>query len=51
MDIESRSEFEELVRYAIECSAYQAADQNVEHAVSLLHAHETWYAEDRAEII
>jgi hypothetical protein len=50
MEIESRPELEELAEYAIESSAYQAADKNVEHAVSLLHAHATWYADDRAEI-
>jgi hypothetical protein len=28
---------------------HQSADRYVEHAVSLLHAFETWFAEDRAE--
>jgi hypothetical protein len=51
MDIQSRPELEDLVRYDAECITYRSADENVEHAVSLLHAHETWYAEDPAEIV
>ncbi len=49
MDMQGRPALEDLVRYDIESSAYRSADENVEHAVSLLHAHETWFAEDRAE--
>jgi hypothetical protein len=51
MDILSRPKLEDLVRYDIENSAYRTADENVEHAVSLLQAHETWFAEHRAENI
>jgi hypothetical protein len=46
MDIQHRTEFEEFVRRDVEGGAYRS----VEHAVSLLHAHATWVAEDRAEI-
>ena len=45
MDIQSRSELEELVRHDIECGY-----RSIEHAVSLLHAHASWVAEDRAEV-
>ncbi len=45
MDIQSRSELEELVRHDIE-----RGYQSIEHAVSLLHAHASWVAEDRAEV-
>jgi hypothetical protein len=51
MEIQSRPELEDLVRYDIECSANESADENVEHAVSLLHAHEAWYPEYRDEIV
>ena len=49
MDIQGRPKLEDLVSYDSESSAYRSAEQNVEHAVSLLHAHETWFAEHRAE--
>lgn len=49
MDIQGRLKLEDLVIYDGESNAYQSAEQNVEHAVSLLHAHETWFAEHRAE--
>ena len=45
MDIQSRPEREELVRHDVE-HGYQS----IEHAVSLLHAHASWFAEDRAEV-
>jgi hypothetical protein len=45
MDIQSRSELEELVRHDIECGY-----RSIEHAVSLLHAHASWFPEDRAEV-
>lgn len=45
MDNQSRPELEELVRHDIE-----RGYQSIEHAVSLLHAHASWFAEDRAEI-
>jgi hypothetical protein len=45
MDIQSRPELEELVRHDIE-----RGYQSIEHAVSLLHAHASWFAGDRAEV-
>ena len=45
MDIQSRPELEDLVRHDIECGY-----RSIEHAVSLLHAHASWVAEDRAEV-
>lgn len=45
MEIQSRSELEELVRHDIECGY-----RSIEHAVSLLQAHASWVAEDRAEV-
>lgn len=49
MDIQDRPKLEDLVTYDSESTAYRSAEQNVEHAVSILHAHETWHAEHRAE--
>jgi hypothetical protein len=49
MDIQGRPNREDLVNYDSESTAYRSAEQNVEHAVSLLHAHENWFAEHRAE--
>jgi hypothetical protein len=45
MDMQSRPELEELVRHDIE-----RGYRSIEHAVSLLHAHASWFAEDRAEL-
>ena len=45
MDMQSRPELEELVRHDTE-----RGYQSIEHAVSLLHAHASWFAEDRAEV-
>jgi hypothetical protein len=49
MDIHGRPELEDLVRYGFDSSAYRSEEENVEHALSILHAHETWFAEHRAE--
>jgi hypothetical protein len=49
MDMQLGPELEDFVKYNVERSNHQFADQHVEHAVSLLHAFETWFAEDRAE--
>jgi hypothetical protein len=49
MDIQGRLKLEELVTYDSESTAYKSAEQKVEQALSLLHAHETWFAEQRAE--
>ena len=45
MEIQSRPELEELVRHDVE-----RGYQSIEHAVSLLHAHASWFAEGRAEV-
>jgi hypothetical protein len=45
MDIQPRTERENLLRHDVEGGAYRS----VEHALSLLHAQQTWVAEDRAE--
>jgi hypothetical protein len=45
MDIRSRPELEELLRHDSEFGY-----RSIEHAVSLLHAHASWVAEDRAEV-
>jgi hypothetical protein len=45
MDIQSPPDREELVRHDIE-----RGYQSIEHAVSLLHAHASWFAVDRAEV-
>jgi hypothetical protein len=45
MDIQSRPELEDLVRHDLE-----RGYRSIEHAVSLLHAHASWVAEDRAEV-
>ncbi len=50
MDIQLRPEIEDLVRQDVDRGAYQSVDEYVEHAVSLLHAQETWLAEHRSEI-
>jgi hypothetical protein len=49
MDTQGRLKLEGLVTYDSESTADQSAEQNVERAVTLLHAHETWFAEHRAE--
>ena len=49
MEIQDRPSLEDLVSYDSESTAYRSAEQNVEHALSLLHAHESWFAEHRAE--
>jgi hypothetical protein len=49
MDIQGRPKLEDLVTYDRESTAYRSPEQNVELAVSLLLAHETWFAEHRAE--
>jgi hypothetical protein len=49
MDLQNRPELEDLIEYDMVCNDHRPADEYVEHAVSLLHAHQTWFAEDRAE--
>ena len=50
MDAQSRPELEDLVKHELERSVLRSAEEDVEIAVSLLHAHETWLTEYRAEI-
>jgi hypothetical protein len=45
MDIQSRPEREELLRHDSEFGY-----RSIEHAVSLLHAQASWFADDRAEV-
>jgi hypothetical protein len=49
MDIQGRPKLEDMLRNDRESTAYRSAEQNVEHALTLLHAHESWFAEHRAE--
>ena len=49
MEIQDHPTREDLVSYESESTAYRSAEQNVEHAVSLLYAHESWFADHRAE--
>jgi hypothetical protein len=51
MDMQSRPELEDLVKYDVDDTAYQSPEENVEHAVSLLTAHDTWLLEHRAESV
>jgi antitoxin ParD1/3/4 len=50
MKIELRPELEALVQQDVRRGAYQSLDEFVEHAVSLLHEQEAWFAENRGEI-
>jgi hypothetical protein len=50
MDNQSLPELEDLVKHELERSVYRLPEQDIETAVSLLHAHETWLTEYRAEI-
>jgi hypothetical protein len=45
MDIQLRTELGDLLRRDVEGGPFRS----VEHAVSLLHAQESWFAEHRAE--
>jgi hypothetical protein len=51
MDMQSRPELEDLVKYDVDNTAYQSLEENVEHAVSLLTVHGTWVLEHRAESV
>ena len=50
MTIHLKPELEALVKEDVERGPYQSADEYVAQAVQMLHAHERWLAEDRAEI-
>jgi hypothetical protein len=51
MDMQSRPELEDLVKYDPDNTAYQSPEENVAHAVSLLTAHGTWLLDHRAETV
>jgi putative addiction module CopG family antidote len=50
MDIHLRPELEEQIRQDIQRGPYQTVDEFVEHAVSLLHEQESWFASHRETI-
>jgi len=50
MDIHLRPELEEQIRQDIQRGPYQTVDEFVEHAVSLLHEQELWFASHCDEI-
>ncbi len=50
MKINLRPELEELIRQDVQRGPYQTVDEFVEHAVSMLHEQEVWFAEHSAEI-
>ena len=50
MTIHLRPELEQLIQADVEREPYTSIDQFVEQAVQLLHEHEEWLSENRAEI-
>ncbi len=50
MTIHLKPELEALIREDVERGPYQSADEYVAQAVQMLHAHEQWLAEERADI-
>jgi antitoxin ParD1/3/4 len=50
MEIRLKPELEELIKQDIQRGSYQNVDEFMEHAVSMLHEHEVWLAENRVEI-
>lgn len=50
MEIHIRPELEELIRQDVQRGPYQDVDEYVEHAVSILHQQEAWFAANRAEV-
>jgi hypothetical protein len=51
MDMLSRPELEDLVKYDVDNDGCQSPEENVGHAVSLLAAHEMWLRGHRAESV
>jgi putative addiction module CopG family antidote len=47
MNIHLRPELEEQIRQDVQRGPYQTIDEFVEHAVSLLHEQEAWFASNR----
>ena len=50
MEIRLRPELAELIKQDVERGSYQTVDEFVERAVSMLHEHEAWLAQNQAEI-
>jgi Arc/MetJ-type ribon-helix-helix transcriptional regulator len=50
MTIRLRPELEELIRQDIQRGPYQSVEEFIEHAVTLLHEQEAWFASHRDEI-
>jgi antitoxin ParD1/3/4 len=50
MTIHLKPELEALIKEDVERGPYQSADEFVAQAVQLLHAHEQWLADNRADI-
>jgi putative addiction module CopG family antidote len=50
MEIRLRPELEELIKQDVQRGPYEAVDEFVEQAVSMLHEQEAWLAANRADI-
>ena len=50
MTIHLKPELEALIKEDVERGPYQSADEYVAQAVQMLHAHERWLADNRADI-
>ena len=50
MTIHLRPELEALIQQDVERGPYQSADEFVAQAVQMLHEHEQWLADNRADI-
>ncbi len=50
MKIQLRPELENMIKQDVQRGSYKSIDEFVEHAISLLHAEETWLAEHGSEI-
>jgi len=50
MTIHLKPELEALIKQDVERGPYQSADEFVAQAVRMLHEHEGWLAENRADI-
>ncbi len=50
MTIHLKPELEALIQEDVERGSYQTADEFVAQAVQMLHEHERWLAENRADI-
>jgi antitoxin ParD1/3/4 len=50
MNIRIRPDLEELIKQDVQRGPYQTVDEFVEHAVSMLHEQEAWFAANRSEL-